>query len=662
MRVYSAHRKILLSAFSSNQVCPLDLETTVTRLVIAPITMLLRLTFLLVSLLFLLLRVAPAAAQNVDILTYHNNEFRTGWNPNETNLTPGNVDQNTFGKLFANDVQLDEQVDGQPLIVTNQTMQGQQSPTTVVYVVTEANTVYAVDSRTGKILIDPPPSLGPPVPTLKRLDCRNNGENVGTNSTPVINTRLHTLYVLAYVLKDGAPTYQLHALDLSTLAEQKGSPVTVSASINEGGNTFKFDPSVERQRPALLEAYGNIYAAFGSFCDKKRNNSRGWVLGWNKTTLAPISNGALTNSRTDKDLSFCTYPDNHPCFLSSIWMSGYGPAADDQGSIYFTTGNSAPGTFDNHLNLSESAVKLSSDLSLRGNFRAPPGDTLDSGDNDFGSGGILALPFAPIAFAAGKDGQMYVINTSDMTNQGSVPVDNCFCGPSFFVGEDGVARIVSSGGTRLKTWTIDTSQQIIKVTPEADATIAGPGNGFFTSISSDSTKAGTGIIWAVSGPVDADHHLTLYAFDAHPNHGHLTLLFSDNAGDWHNTGGNANIVPTVANGLVAVASYKMLRIFGPKSAHALVVAEAAELNLTDRDVQFWGTVSDVGDRTVRVKLRDGKMVAVDLTQALATHDASPVTVGDPVTVIGTKQDDGIVQATAIGRAKARSYWGADVYR
>ena len=39
---------------------------------------------------------------------------------------------------------LDEQVDGQPLVVVNQTVQGQPNKLTEIYAVTEANTVYAI--------------------------------------------------------------------------------------------------------------------------------------------------------------------------------------------------------------------------------------------------------------------------------------------------------------------------------------------------------------------------------------------------------------------------------------------------------------------------------------------------------------------------------------
>ena len=54
----------------------------------------------------------------------------------------------------------------------------------------------------------------------------------------------------------------------------------------------------------------------------------------------------------------------------------------------------------------------------------------------------------------------------------------------------------------------------------------------------------------------------LYAFAATPVNGTLKLLYSGAAGQWPNLGGNANIVPMVANGLAYVAAYKSLTIFG----------------------------------------------------------------------------------------------------
>ena len=108
--------------------------------------------------------------------------------------------------------------------------------------------------------------------------------------------------------------------------------VVISASHTlTNGALFAFNATYQRQRPALLESNGNVYAGFGSFCDYAGSNSRGWLLGWQSGNLTPLPANRLN------DMLF-TSPDTF--FLSSIWMSGYGLAADSSGNIYFVTGNS----------------------------------------------------------------------------------------------------------------------------------------------------------------------------------------------------------------------------------------------------------------------------------------------------------------------------------
>ena len=55
----------------------------------------------------------PVQTTAQSILTYHYDALRTGWNNNETTLTPANF--TNFNPVAS--VQLDEQVDGQPLLV-----------------------------------------------------------------------------------------------------------------------------------------------------------------------------------------------------------------------------------------------------------------------------------------------------------------------------------------------------------------------------------------------------------------------------------------------------------------------------------------------------------------------------------------------------------------
>src|SRR5262249_26229538 len=188
---------------------------------------------------------------------------RTGWNPHENTLTAFNVNDTDFSLIAQTDLDdVNDQVDAQPLIVTNQTIEG-MGVHTVAYVATENNSVYAIDAFSGAKLKKV--NLGTPIP--RPLNCENNGPVVGINGTPTIDLKSRTLYVIAYVMIGSTPTHRLHALDLATLADKPGSPVTVAASNKlSDGTTYLFDASVQRQRPALLQANGNIYAGFGSYC------------------------------------------------------------------------------------------------------------------------------------------------------------------------------------------------------------------------------------------------------------------------------------------------------------------------------------------------------------------------------------------------------------
>jgi hypothetical protein len=517
---------------------------------------------------FFLANSITATAQTA-VTTYHNDTYRTGWNNTETTLTPSNVNTAQFGLLET--VAVDDQVDAEPLLVPNVNItagnyQGQHN---VVYVVTGNDTVYAIDASAGTILLSN--HLGTPV--TNPLGCTNNGLHVGITSTPVIDTSSNNLYLIAYTKgsNGSGPAYTLHALDLGSLTD-KITPQTVSASHTlTDGTSFVFDATYQRQRPALLEANGNIYAGFGSFCDFSAGSSRGWLLGWNAATLAPLTANQLFDTQA-------TSPDSF--FLSSIWMSGYGPAADDSGNIVFVTGNSDPSgsTYDGVTNIQESTIEVSSDLTTVLDLFTPKDQSLlDLFDSDFGSGGVLVLPDQPgsmphLAVAAGKDGNMYFMNEDDLGGYsttgnnvlGTYNIGGCWCGESYFVDPtDGLARVVSSGGNVVDVWKLETSPTPsltnVAHAPVSPTPIQDPG--FFTSVSSNGTASP--IIWALSRPVvQKPASFWLYAFNPESGGKTMAQLFKGAAGSWPNVGGNLNQVPMVANGMVYVASFKQLRIYG----------------------------------------------------------------------------------------------------
>jgi hypothetical protein len=508
---------------------------------------------------------ASTAAAQTAVTTYHNDNYRTGWNSTETVLTPATVASSSFGLLAT--VMVDDQVDAHPLVVpgVNITAGSNQGTHDVVYIATGNDTIYAIDANVGTVLLTT--SLGKPV--FAPLGCNNNGPHVGVDSTPVIDTATNTLFVIAYTQDTSGPTYRIHALDLGSLTD-KVSPTIVSGSHTlSDGTTFNFNATYQRQRPGLLLANGNVYAGFGSFCDYAANVSRGWLLGWNESTLAPLSANQLNDTLATSPNTF---------FLSSIWMSGYGPAADDSGNILFVTGNSdySGTTYNGVTNIQESVVKMSSDLTTMLDLFTPSNwSSLDQGDNDFGSGGVLILPDQAgstphLAVAAGKYGAMYFMNEDSLggysTNGnnvlGTYTVGSCWCGQSYFVDpSDGAARVVSSGGNRVEVWKLQTSPKPkLTEVAQSPALKSGQFPGFFTSISSNGTASP--IIWALTRPLSkSSNAIGLYAFN--PEGGKtMTQLFHANAGAWPNVGGDSNQAPVVANGKVYVASNKQVQIFG----------------------------------------------------------------------------------------------------
>jgi hypothetical protein len=613
----------------------------------------------------------PAVAQQFGVFTYHYDNLRTGWNPSETTLTPANVGSSAFGVLAQ--VALDDQVDAQPLVVPNQQIiAGPKSGTyQVVYVATEGNTIYAINAANGDVLLSR--NLGTPVPMP--LGCNLNGPNVGISSTPVIDVGGQTLYVVAYKLVSGNPTYKIFALNLKDLTNQV-APVIVAAShtLSDGTTIFPFNATYQRQRAALLGASGIIYAGFASFCEAPPSLSRGWLLGWRGGTLAPLAANRLTDT-----LATGNY------FLSAIWMSGFGIAAAPHGNLFFTTGNSASGTYDGVRNIQESVVKVDPQLvNLLDLFTPADVNLLDNADGDLSAGGVLLLPPQPgpfplLAVTAGKQGTMYLLNRASLG--GFTPggpdhvldtkfIGPCWCGPSYFTGPDGVGRVVSSGagGTdvaQISVWKVQTSPTVALVAEGAALPVtSGQDAGIFTSVSSNGTQAGTAIIWAISRPTDArPAAVNLYAFAATPSSGTLPLLFSSRAGSWSNVTGNANIVPVVANGQVYVASNKQLTIFG-LGGHPFVAPAAAglptALNIHMPPHAITGVLEHADGPVLTLRTRTGTIARVDGSEALRREQTGVLVPGNAYTAQGTFDSTGALHAQAVTRAKASpAIWPPD---
>jgi hypothetical protein len=629
------------------------------------------------------------AVLGANALTYHYDNWRTGWNDSETQLTSASLRTGGFGLLH--NIPLDDQVDAQPLLVEGAQIGG--SIRNVLYIVTESNTVWAIDSVTGEIirhvgLKNHRADLNDAAPVPKSaVGCGNNAPNIGITSTPVIdvdksNTANSTLYLIAFSLDGGSPTYYLHALDLDTLAD-KTDPVRVAASATLlDSQKYSFDGSVSRQRAGMVVTSHGVFAAFGSFCDHKADRTRGWLMGWDKKTLQPLSGATqLLDHRIPSSASY---------FLTSVWMSGYGVAADEAGDLYFTTGNShldrlqPPLPVEIGKVLPESVIKARGDLAGLTDFFTPSDPqigaaALDNRDEDFGSGGVMLIPADPpgstrhLAVAMGKAGTLYLLDRDNLgkfdhsgTNHvlGAYQAGSCWCGPSYFVGPDGQGRVVTSGEGEVMVWRLDPGTHQPALVREFSTTLPTVSTvfqkGFFTTVSSNGRTAGTAVIWAVQRPTkDFPPKLTLHALDARDG----SVLFSHEAGDWPNTGGAANTVPVVSGGRVYVASYKQLQIFGlgaPSQLHVataeLATAELAPRTAVSHRAVIYGTVVRRSGNTLWLRTRND-MVGIDLSAALSEGLVSPLTPGAAVRVEADVDARAHMKAREVEyAADSPSYW------
>lgn len=621
---------------------------------------------------------APAGTPQ-DVLTYHGDNFRTGWFSSETVLTANNVNTQSFGLLQS--VSLDGRVDAEPLVALQQ-MIDNQGVHDVVYVATENNSVYALDAADGSTLWQR--NFGTAVP-----DSYKNGDDnvfpvMGILGTPVIDRTAGAMYLVADVYNGSSDAFQLHSISLSN-GNDLVNPVTIQFSAKlQDGTTWTFESQYHLQRAGLLEANGSIYVSFGSNGDIEPGISRGTMVRYDAATLTRL-NGGITDRLGENSSTY---------YLSSIWQSGYAPATDQTGDVYFSTGNSDPGhgSYSATGNRPDSMIHVSGDLkTLRSSFTTYNYFQLDQGDVDMGSGGMLVLPdqagsVPHLAVAGGKDGRAFLLNRDHLggyTPGGpdkvvqTITMGSCWCGPAYFVGADGVARVVTGGGNGVSSWKLQTSPttQLVFDSSTGSHAVSGlPDNGgSIPVISSNGTAAGSAIVWFVQKPSSSSDNdpgtpVTLHAYAASD----LTQsLVSIPAGTWtHAVNSNANLVPTVANGRVYVPSNKQLQIFGLFSARAgsrmsaaakppvpsepaviacppevapLTVVEGARIGVH----QFSGTICSVAGKQLRVALSGQRSVSFDATEALSRHWIPLLTPGRPIKVRATIDEKGMAHAQRI---------------
>ena len=507
----------------------------------------------------------PTTTTGTNVTMYHNDNARTGQNLSETILTPSNVNSSSFGKLFV--ITVDGKVDAQPLYLTQVSIPN-QGMHNVLYLATEHGSVYGLDADSGKALWQVSMLAGGET-TSDDHGCGQITPEIGVTSTPVIDPKAGphgTIYVVA-MSKDGSGSYhqRLHALDVTTGAEEFSGPQNIQASFpgngdNSSGGKVVFAPGQYAERAGLLLQNGVVYTAWTSHCDFRPYT--GWIMGFDQSTLAQVNVLNVTPNGNE----------------GSVWMSGAGLAADTSGNIFLLDAN---GTFDTTLDANgfpsqgdygNAFLKISSanrQLAVTDYFEMSNQGAENGSDEDLGSGGALVLPDLQdssnqtrhLAVGAGKDANIYIVDRDAMgkfnpnTNNIYQEISGALSGsvfsmPAYFNNTVYYGAV----GDNIKAFAITKAQ--LASTPASQTANAFAYPGATPSISASGTS--NAILWAAENSGNA----VLHAYDA-TNLTHELYNSNQASGGRDQFGaGNKFITPMITNGKVYVGTTNGVGVFG----------------------------------------------------------------------------------------------------
>ena len=492
-----------------------------------------------------LLSCAIALYAQSSVVTYHNDNSRTGQYLNEILLTPASVKSASFEKRYF--FALDGAVYAQPLYLSRVKIAGKGFHN-VLFVPTSHDSLYALDADDE--------SSSTPLWKVNFLDAAAGVTTVsasdvncpvipelGISGTPVIDPDSRIIYLIAYTKEAGDQyVYRLHAIDVTSGAEQPGSPVVIQAP--------GFVPLDHKQRTALLLLNGTIYSSWSGNCD--RGTYHGWVMAHDAKTLQ------LTGY----------FNDSAGVSGASFWNGGAGPAADAQGNVFVVSAN---GDFEGAVSLAqydESVLRIAQapDLAAADEFTPFNKVLLDQEDLDLGSSGALLLPDEAgsaahpyLLFTSGKEGRMYLLDRqalggvqfgSDSGALASLPIPGThatFGSAAYF---NGFIYLAPANSPMMAFPVAGASLGSL---PSASTTNENGPPGATPSISANGSR--DGVAWTIT----ADDGGQLLAYDASD----LSSLFNSNARLSNQLPGYTEFsVPTIADGKVFAPAEHGVAIYG----------------------------------------------------------------------------------------------------
>jgi outer membrane protein assembly factor BamB len=271
---------------------------------------------------------------------------------------------------------LDGDLFGQPLVFEGR-----------VYVATENDSVYALSSRTGRVLWRT--HLGAPVPASD-LSCGDITPTIGVTGTPVIDSVRHELFAVAFLRAGTRDVHRLVGLSTTT-----GAPrLAVSVDPPKARSTALL------QRTALTLDRGSVVFGFGG----------------NSGDCGPYRGRVVSVPETGGTPHFFTIDAAAHQREGAVWMGAAAPVIDAAGNIWVESGNGSVTSPSGPYDRSDAVLELDSHLSLRQYFAPSDWSVQNAADADLSTSPALMSDGSVIA--AGKAGVAYLLSRTHLGGVG----------------------------------------------------------------------------------------------------------------------------------------------------------------------------------------------------------------------------------------------------
>jgi hypothetical protein len=276
------------------------------------------------------------------------------------------------------------------------------------------------------------------------------GYGVGIQSTPVIDRSAGSDGVL-YVSYRGVARNEISQVvnaGMNATGSKSVHQHIAALSLRDGSvlGDVVVDGDVEgnivalRARASLLLSKGILYVAFGSMCEPDDFRAtpnwlyNGQLLAFSQSTLGYLGR-------------FVAAPPADGRYGAGIWQASTGPAADENGDVYLTTGNlvsrGEPATHDGdfangsgsygnailhlHPTIAGSGSTESVSFGAPYGFFTPHREAwMNRYDLDMGAGGTMLIPNTSTVVQGGKVGLLYVLNRDSMCGADPEPAADAY--------------------------------------------------------------------------------------------------------------------------------------------------------------------------------------------------------------------------------------------